>query len=256
MKTFKTNKAIALLTLLMLALSSFTSIAQERELKTEKDGFQWYELRQGDKRGAQSVGGTTFIPLSRGYTFICYQTLDGGWFTVEKGDKDDGVCDITGREIIAPGRYDDAYYRNKDGFEYVYVKLNGKEGVCDRNGREIIAPKYNSVLYINNHFSCDDGYYTKEGKPENASASSTTTSSTPTPSPTPQPQPQPQPQPVPQPQPFQVWQQCQYCGGSGDCHVCLGTGRGTSGGYCIICGGRKKCSHCAGQGGHYVIEYR
>lgn len=183
MKTLKTNKAIALLTLLMLALSSFNSIAQEvkKELQTESDGFQWYKLRQTQngqwKYGAQSVGGVTFIPLSRGYTFVCYHDTEGGWFRVDKGEKENGVCDITGKEIIAPGRYDEAYYRNKDGFEYCSVELNGKEGICDRNGREIIAPKYNSVIYYDNHFSCDDGYYTKEGRPENAIASSSTTSS-------------------------------------------------------------------------------
>ena len=139
-----------LVVLLCMTFVSVSLLAQERKLRTASDGFQWYELSQNQngqwKYGAQSVGGVTFIPLSRGYTLICYQNMDGGWFSVEKGGKEHGVCDITGREIIAPGRYDDAYYRNKDGFEYVYVKLNGKEGVCDRNGREIIAPKYNDYV--------------------------------------------------------------------------------------------------------------
>lgn len=246
-----------LVVLLCMTFVSVSLLAQERELQTESDGFQWYELKQGDKRGAQSVGGVTFIPLSRGYTFICYHDTGGGWFTVRKDGKSEGACDITGREIVAPGRYDEAHYRNEDGFELVKVKLNGKEGVCDRNGREIIAPKHNSVVYINNHFSCDGGYYTKEGKPENASASSTTTSSTPTPSPTPQPQPQPQPQPVRQPQPFQVWQPCFMCGGSGQCPYCYGFGWAANGkDACGICHGTGKCSQCAGHGGQNVIEYR
>lgn len=103
--------------------------------------------------------------------------------------------------------------------------------------------------------SCDNGYYTKEGKSENSSASSATTSSTPTPAPTPQPQ--PQPQPVRQPQPMQVWQPCVSCGGSGQCHICLGTGHSLQNpnSTCILCNGTGKCTHCAGHGGQNVIEY-
>lgn len=99
--------------------------------------------------------------------------------------------------------------------------------------------------------SCDNGYYTKEGKTENSSSSSTTTSSTPTPKPTPTPQPQPQPRPV------QVWKPCPYCQGSGKCHVCLGDGHPLTNptGTCIVCNGRGICSHCAGHGGQNVIEY-
>lgn len=141
-----------LVVLVCMTFASVSLFAQEKELQTESDGFQWYKLYQNEKRGAQSKSGTTLIPLSRGYTFICYHTMDGGWFSVDKGNKEYGVCDITGKEIIAPGRYDDAYYRNKDGYVYVDVKLNGKEGVCDGNGREIIAPRYESLI-------CSDGVF-------------------------------------------------------------------------------------------------
>ena len=150
MKRLKTNRAIALLILVCLSLTSFGLFAQERELHSESDGFQWYKLKQNGKVGAQSMSGTTFIPLSRGYTFIYYHDTDGGWFSVEKDGKSGyGACDITGREIVAPGRYDMAYYRNDDGYEYCRVELNGKQGICDMNGREIIAPKYESLIYSN-----------------------------------------------------------------------------------------------------------
>lgn len=63
-------------------------------------------------------------------------------------------------------------------------------------------------------------------------------------------------QPQRQPQPMQVWVQCGLCNGSGQCHVCLGTGRGAmSNGSCLICGYSGRCTHCAGQGGHYEVQY-
>ena len=59
-----------LVVLLCMTFVSVSSFAQEKELQTESDGFQWYQLYQNGKYGAQSLGGVTFIPLSRGYTFI------------------------------------------------------------------------------------------------------------------------------------------------------------------------------------------
>ncbi len=250
-----------LVVLLCMTFVSVSLLAQERKLQTESDGFQWYELRQGDKRGAQSVGGVTFIPLSRGYTFICYFFTDGGWFSVRKGEKKNGVCDITGREIIAPGRYDWAEFRNKDGFEYCYVELNGKKGACDRNGQEIVAPRYESLLLLDGVFEYEDasGKWVSTGIKLSSLAQTPSTNPTPSPapSPTPQPQPQPQPEPRPQPRPMQVWKPCVSCGGSGQCHICLGTGHSLQNpnSTCILCNGTGRCTHCAGHGGQNVIEY-
>ena len=248
------------LVLLCLSMASGILMAQDRELKTEDDGFQWYRLEQNGKYGAQSKGGVTFIPLSRGYTFICYLPTNGGWFTVKKGDKHEGVCDITGREIVAPGRYDHAYYRNEDGFEYVRVELNGKYGVCDINGREVIAPRYESVIYSDGVFQYKDasGNWVSTGIKLSSLAQTPSANPTPSPSPspTPQPQPQPQSQPVRQPQPFQVWQACFMCGGSGQCRYCYNGWAANGKDRCGICNGTGKCSQCAGHGGQNVIEYR
>ena len=74
-----------LVVLVCMTFASVSLFAQEKELQTESDGFQWYELYQNEKRGAQSKSGTTLIPLSRGYTFICYH--DGG------RDQACGCCD-------------------------------------------------------------------------------------------------------------------------------------------------------------------
>lgn len=246
-----------LVVLLCMTFVSVSSFAQYCGLQTEDDGFRWERICQDDKEGAKSVGGVTFIPLSRGYTFICY--LEGGWFSVRKGDKEEGVCDITGREIIAPGRYDWACYRNKDGFAYCTVKLNGKEGICDMNGREIIAPRYESIIVSDGVFEYKDasGKWVSTGVKLPKNSTTTTPTPNPAPTPTPQPQPQPQPQPVRQPQPFQVWQACFMCGGSGQCRYCYGYGWAANGkDTCGICHGTGKCSQCAGHGGQNVIEYR
>lgn len=147
MKTQKRNGLFTALMLVCLCLASMNLLAQEKELKTGSDGFQWYQLYQNGKVGAQSMSGTTFIPLSRGYTFISYHDDEGGWFTVEKNGKK-GACNITGREIVAPGRYDKVDYTNDFLSEYYTVGLNGKLGICDKNGHEIIAPKYDYVISI------------------------------------------------------------------------------------------------------------
>lgn len=265
MKTLKTNRIFAVLMLASLIFSSFNLFAQEKTLRTENDGFQWYELEQNGKHGAQSMSGTTFIPLSRGYTFICYHEMDGGWFSVKKNGGN-GACDITGREIVAPGMYDNVSYYNDSGYEYCKVRLNGKTGICDMNGREIIAPRYKTLIF--NEIDCvfkyenDSGEFVSTGitVPKSYTSGNASNSSSPssnTVSPTPQPQ-QVQPQPIHQPQPMQVWKQCFFCQGSGQCQTCLGTGHTLV--YpcqdrCWNCGGTGKCTHCAGQGGHNEIEY-
>lgn len=282
--------------LVCMAFASVSSFAQEKKLQTERDGFRWYELRQGDKRGAQSEGGVTFIPLSRGYTSIWYNDHDGGWFNVYK-ENSQGACDITGREIVAPGRYDYVDFHVDHDVSYCMVTLNGKRGMCDINGREILSPRYDIFVildyegykYIIAKVNGKEGIYDINGReivaPQAAvncykgvisykdasgkwvstgiklsslaQTPSTNPTPSPTPTPTPQPQPQPQPQPVRQPQPFQVWQACFMCGGSGQCRYCYGYGWAANGkDTCGICHGTGKCSQCAGHGGQNVIEYR
>jgi hypothetical protein len=63
-------------------------------------------------------------------------------------------------------------------------------------------------------------------------------------------------QPIRQQQPMQTWVECGFCHGSGQCHVCLGRGRGPmQNGSCLTCGFSGRCTHCAGQGGHYEMRY-
>ena len=79
---------------------------KEIEFKEESNGFKWYRTENYfHKYGAESVEGRTIIPNSRGYTFIMFHPVEGhiGYFHVFKWRKE-GVCDINGREIIAPSR--------------------------------------------------------------------------------------------------------------------------------------------------------
>lgn len=123
---------------ILLGLSSLSANAQTRSLRTEEDGFQWYDIFSSDMKyeGAESVDGKTLIPLSRQYTFICYHSKSGhkGYFTVKKGDKK-GACDIYGREIIAP-QYRKLYYLSK-GFSWEDSEGNDHYlGITlDANGR-------------------------------------------------------------------------------------------------------------------------
>ena len=260
----KVNKFVSVLMLACFMLVSFSSFAQDYDeyLRTAEDGFQYYRITKNGKEGAKSMGGTIFIPLSRGYTFICYHPRDNegyyrtnGYFSVEKNRDGSGACDITGREIVAPGRYDFVTIFNIGGYEYCYVLLNDRYGICDMNGQEIIPPKYASI-------KCDEK--TKVFKYKDASGNWVSTgiklsslAQTPTEAPTPTPTPTPTPEPIRQPQPFQVWQECFMCGGSGQCRYCYGYGWAANGkDACGICHGTGKCSQCAGHGGQNVIEYR
>ena len=155
-KMKNTSRTFPLFLTALLLLCGSLAFGQDRTLQTEDDGFKWYELRQNGYCGAQSTNGTTLIPLSRKYTFICYHLTRGGWFSFRKNNSStyQGCCDKNGREIIAVERgYTRVHYRGDEG--YIGVEKNGLEGACDLNGKEIIAVErgYNSVTYY------DDGYY-------------------------------------------------------------------------------------------------
>lgn len=141
--------------LLMLAmgLCSTSLFAQSSRLKTEKNGYQWYEISNDDYYGVKDKSGKILIPLERGYsdvTFIPNQVITG-YFSVEKDDKE-GACDLTGKELISPDRgYEDVTYIAEKALNgYFSVEKGGHEGVCDKNGKELISPDrgYDSVTFL------------------------------------------------------------------------------------------------------------
>lgn len=146
------NRTFPLLLTALLLLCGSLAFGQDRTLRTGSDGFKWYKLEQNGYCGAQSTNGTTLIPLSRKYTFICYHSSDGGWFSFEKNNSStyEGCCDKNGREIIAVER---GYNFVNNYGDYYGIKKNGLQGACDLNGREIIAPKYESLILSSDEFN-------------------------------------------------------------------------------------------------------
>lgn len=138
-----------LLMVLALGICSIQVNAQSRKLKTERNGYQWYSIKSKEgKEGAEGKDGSILIPLNRGYDFICYICRKNvGWFSVSRNGKE-GACDITGKEIIVPEKYDFVYFLDKEGYVgYYSVEMNGKEGVCDITGKEIIPCRYENIIY-------------------------------------------------------------------------------------------------------------
>ncbi|MBP5327473.1 MAG: hypothetical protein J6Y98_06150 [Bacteroidales bacterium] len=115
-------------TIILLFILTNTIIcvfAQNKELKNEKDGFQWYKISANGFQGAESVDGNTIIPLSREYSSVQYTSVGKtkGYFSIKtisrKNETKEGACDIFGNEIIEP-KYRAVNYLNKVGFIYVY----------------------------------------------------------------------------------------------------------------------------------------
>ena len=149
-----------------------------KELKTEKDGFKWYKVSQGETYGAEDYLNHTLIPLSRQYSGIYYLPEEGhkGYFNVEKNGKE-GACDLTGKEIASP-IYESLIYSNGfkyknssgewialdwmldsegkgirgtkesityNGATYYIVSRDGLYGLTDANGNEIVAKEMEKI---------------------------------------------------------------------------------------------------------------
>lgn len=159
-------KMFKMLVVLVCMTFGFTGTAfsqkLEKTLETERDGFSWYRLKQGSKRGAQTTSGSTIIPL--GDYFIDYKAdsefQEGGYFVVYCPSRDfvedggtmyNGVFTKSGKNIIPLSReYTWICFHaiNEHGGGYFGVKKNGKEGICDIDGNEIIAPRYDNIFFV------------------------------------------------------------------------------------------------------------
>ena len=174
------------------------------KLITEKNSFQWYEVSSYQngvhKYGAKSsdgkwiipfqrgrgaprttvtgasvkfyfgfengnealydASGKVIIPENRGYEFICVHDL---YITIRKNGQE-GACDLTGKEVIAP-MYCDVYaHERKNKIYYEVVTKDGKVGVYDAAGKLVIEPNYKKVYA---HECKNMIYYevvTKDGK--------------------------------------------------------------------------------------------
>lgn len=276
------NKRLVFL-ILALGMFGIYTKAQTEMLQTEENGFQWYKFFETwDTMGAKSKNGNILIPLSRGYkdiTFLCNKN-DLGYYRVSRNGKK-GICDITGKEIISPDKYDDIYFVEEEGHGGWYcVSINSAEGALDITGREIIPCKYKWVSYSSHKRGCF--YYKNSAGKEidldikldkqGRAYGSDIISSTPTSSSynssssnnnsgggttTIVVEHQHTPQPV------QEWQACFGCGGMGTmgCDNCGGSGTKYIGDRlhrCSRCNGQGiiPCNICYGSKGKYITVYR
>lgn len=94
--------------------------------------------------GVMDANRNIIIPVTRKYNFITYHSVKGrkGYYTFELNGKK-GVCDITGKEVIAP-KYDYIYF--SEAYNCFSYELNDKDYnlslTMDSNGR--IVPSSSS----------------------------------------------------------------------------------------------------------------
>ena len=107
-----------------------------RELKVEKDGFEWYKVKKNGKWGAENKKGNVLVPIEYGY--IDYQNGAAG-FRVTK-DGNEGYYNTEGECIIPCSRH--YYIINKDKssvgtYYWGWTKKDGPLFFCDAVGEEI-----------------------------------------------------------------------------------------------------------------------
>lgn len=129
----------------------------------EKDGFQWYHLRQGIyHEGALDKNGKELFSLDKNYKRVMYfynELTNRGFFHVYDNSGREGVYDKNGKEYISPDRGYTAIHdiNNPDGILFNVCDNQGREGVYDfKKGIEIIPTQrgYSSIIFI----LTDEGY--------------------------------------------------------------------------------------------------
>lgn len=157
-----------LILFLMVALGCVDSVAQEvkKELRTEEDGFEWYETKSGGSSGAETVDGKCLIPLSKKYVDVQYRSpyLFGLYYSDKPGViyKTEYYTQA-GKEILDNSKYDNtSLLGGEDGVPFWFLtKKDGKEGACDTDGNEIVPPIFKSCFYSDGKLTIQDdsGYH-------------------------------------------------------------------------------------------------
>lgn len=130
-------KRLLLLFFIAATTLSAAEAQVQRELKTEDNGFKWYQTHSGSYYGAESADGRTIVPLSKGYDMIVFHEKGDciGYFGVYRNDKK-GAYDIHGNLVIEP-IHEKLYYLSKEGFYYkdAYGNDHNLGITLDANGR-------------------------------------------------------------------------------------------------------------------------
>ncbi|MBR6843687.1 MAG: hypothetical protein IKM79_01170 [Bacteroidales bacterium] len=202
------------------------------------DGKFWLEHKTDYGRRIESaydVNGNCLIPAGLEYNWIGYcPQYNCFWcdYKDASGNKTAGFTYTTDGKYFAEGEYSSSGNYNPTGH---YNLSDPKErAIFDKHKKP------------NPYISTGRSTHTQQQQPVQQQQAQQQ-------QPTPPPQPQPR-----QPQPMQVWVPCFSCGGSGQCHICLGGGTSLTNhnSRCYLCSGTGRCTHCAGQGGHNEIQYR
>ncbi len=125
----------------------------QNRYKTDKIAYHfhsaangYYSVKVNDKEGICDLNGRELMAPDK-YNSVIYYKKDG-YYNLMSGDKA-GVCDLSGKVIITPDKYNTVY---KSGDCYTVVK-GDKMGLCDLKGKEIISPvKYNTVYKAGDYY--------------------------------------------------------------------------------------------------------
>ena len=259
----------------------------------ESADTHFFCVSTGDFKGVFTRRGRCIIPTNKHFTSVyvdCCKTDKGKILLsvpCENNFGEKSLYDIRGNEVIPSGNYEHLFITSiEDELAHIKCKRNGLEGAFDLNGNLLTKPVANSYLrvydnkievgnrnssgnyeerYIYGSYSEDtrfdynnyDGLYKPFKSNESSSSSNSTSSDASTsPSKAKTSSGSINNNPSRQLQPMQVWVKCLACNGSGQCHICYGSGTSMSGSLCYLCNGRGKCTHCAGNGGHNEVQYR
>lgn len=259
----------------------------------ESADTHFFIVSTGDFKGVFTRRGRCIIPTNKHFTGVyvdCWKTDKGKILLsvpCENNFGEKSLYDIRGNEVIPPGNYEHLFIRSiEDELAHIRCERNGLKGAFDLNGNLLTKPVANSYIkvyankievvnknssgnyetrYIYGSYSEDtrfdynnyDGLYKPFKSNESSSSSNSTSSDVSTsPSKTKASSGSINNNPSRQLQPMQVWVKCLACNGSGQCHICYGSGTSMSGSLCYLCNGRGKCTHCAGNGGHNEVQYR
>ena len=143
--------------------------AQTKEFRFEKDGFEWFLIKQNGKYGALSFNGKQLLPTTfdaigytltmgnRGLGFEVEQNGFWGFYNV------DGECIIpVDRKYIVLGKRQPDKDQHGIGTHYYFKKSDGRRGFCDCKGNEVIVLDNKAIdrfNFIEPHYNLGYFYY-------------------------------------------------------------------------------------------------
>jgi len=104
----------------------------------------FYEIKQNGKYGVCDISGKEIIAPNK-YEFVTRVFNEEG-YRVKIGEYW-GWCNLKGKEIIAPTKYTSVWHCKKDNIFIVRKEKLG--GVCNSEGKEIIPCKYDELIPFN-----------------------------------------------------------------------------------------------------------